>query len=414
MASDVLTGTLSNGMRWIAAHDAGAKSVSFSMLTLAGSRCEPQGKRGLAHLVEHLQFTATQHYTTSELTEQIYDYGGSLNAYTTNDMAVYHCKITPANAERLFAFFSEILFYPLYREEDIEKEKGVVLQEISTRSSNPVAMLAMVLIPQHAWAGTPAETPVGGNEADIRSITRADVLRFVAQYYQPANIVLSIAGQLDGLDIEALFTQYFNYTTHVERAPAIPIALGIIQDKAKQYEIEAGGDDATIAIVFPYDTLKLSKPALALLSAHLFDTMTSRLFLKLRTEMGLIYSVSALSSTLRDVSLFGFVFATKKEKDNVSRVIEASLAELNEIATNGLNERALARAKRYVVESARLELEDSMTLAAFYGEQLLLTGEVRMYDAERIDAVLALTNVEVQYTAAELFTLSRLNLAVVV
>ena len=412
MDHQVKTGILANGMRYVAAHDPGAKSMSFQMLTLAGSRMESPGKLGLAHLCEHLMFDGTaQHPNANDLIAQISEYGGQLNAYTSSDLAVYHAKMTPQHYDLVFSFFSEILYHSLFTDESIEREKNVVLQEIAMRTGNPVAMLAMVLLPQRAWQDTPAAEPVGGREADIRSITRADVLDFVDKMYRPENIVLSMAGNLPPFNVlEKSLDKYFSFNVKNKPMPAVPLAKRIKQDETFTYEMKMSQNDATVAMVFPYMTNRLEK-YVDVLSNVLMDTMSSRLFVELRTKTGLIYSVSPLSNQLRDVGLFGFLFQTENKEEKVAQAANLSLEVLNSLVLQGITEQELARAKTYIEEKHYLALEDTMTLASFYGQELLLKGKIRPY-RELLTETQALTLEDIHYAAGELFSVSRLNLAV--
>jgi len=411
MDHQVSQGTLANGMRWIAAHDSGAKTVSFQMLTLAGSRMDPKGKTGISHLVEHTLFDGTTKHTAEELVTQLSQYGGQLNAYTSNDLAVYHCKLRSEHLERILSFFSEILYESVFSDESIEREKDVVLQEITMRSSSPVSQLAMILIPQKAWKGTPAAEPVGGREADIRSITRKDVLRYVEQMYRPENIVLSIAGNISSLaTLPTLLTQYFSFNVKNRPMPAIPLAKRIRQDETATYSMELNQKDAVVAMTFPYMTERLEK-YVDVLSNVLMDTMNSRLFVELRTKTGLVYSVSPLSNQLRDVGLFGFLFMIDNKPEKVSEATNISLNVVDSIAVNGITADELSRAKTYITEQRLLALEDTMTLASFYGQELLLKGKVRPYQ-EVITEVKNLTLQDIQDAASQLFSISRLNIAI--
>jgi predicted Zn-dependent peptidase len=409
--SHVTQGTLKNGMRWIAAHDAGAKTVAFQMLTLAGSRMESAGKYGLAHLVEHLMFDGTTKHTAQELVTQLSEYGGQLNAYTTNDMAVYHCKLRPEHVEKMFSFFSEILYESTFSDEAIEREKSVVLQEIAMRLGSPVSKLVMDMLPQKAWQGTPAAEPVGGREKDILSVNRKDVLHFVEAMYRPEQIVLSLAGDLSGIkDLPAILTQYFSFNVKNRAMPTIPLAKSIRQDELITYQMELDQKDAVVAMTFPYMTARLEK-YVDVLSNVLMDTMNSRLFIELRTKTGLVYSISPLSTQLRDVGLFGFLFMTENKQEKVTKAANLSLETLNDLVLQGITEVELARAKTYIKEQRLLALEDTMNLASFYGQELLLKGKVRPYQ-QVIEEVEALTLEDIHYAANVLFSISRLNLAI--
>jgi predicted Zn-dependent peptidase len=384
--------------------------MSFQMLTLAGSRMELEGKRGLAHLVEHLLFAGTSKHSANELVQQIYDYGGELNAYTNNDCCVVHCKLRAPHLEHMLSFFSEILYDSIFSDESIEREKKVVLAEIALRTGSPLAMLTMVLLPQRAWVGTPASQPVGGNEADIQSITRNDVVQFVERMYQPQNIVLSVSGNIPS-NIAELLDHYFSYHVESRYMGEIPLATGVKQDQPQNYDTSDNNSDATIALAFPYDTEPFEK-YVGVLSYALIETMSCRVFRKLRTELGLIYSVNTLSNSLRDISIFGFAFRTKNTDQNIKTCIDGSMAILKDVVQNGITVVELDRAKAFIVESMLLGLENTMTLAAYYGEQLLLKDEIVPYN-DRIDEIRTITNDDIRRTASELFTTSRLNLAII-
>lgn len=408
--STVTTGRLKNGMRWVSTSDPTAKSVTFQMLTLAGSRSEPEGKRGMAHLIEHLFFTGTTKHSSSELVQQIHDYGGELNADTGVDSCNYYCKIRSPHLERVLSFFSEVLYQSTFTPEVIENEKEVVLNEIALRTGSPVAMLSSVLLPQRAWVGTPACHPVGGNETDIRSITRDDVLAFIDQMYQPQSIVLSIAGNLPP-NLEALLEKYFSYHVKSRGECLVPLATGVLQTELQTYGVSNGTDDAVIAIAFPYSTVELEK-YIRVLNYVLVDTMSSRLFKKLRSELGLIYAVVPISNELRDVGMFGFSVTTKNSDKNVKSCVDESLKILKEVALNGITEIELNQAKAYLVESKLLALEDSSTLANYYGEQLLMRKEFMPYN-EGIEELKRLRLEELRWACKRLFVDERMNLAII-
>ena len=409
--SDVMQGTLPNGMRWIAVSDPGAKSLSFQMLTLAGSRMDPPGKSGLAHVCEHIMFDGTTKHTAEELVTQLSQYGGELNAYTSNDVAVYHAKMRGEYLERMVSFFSEILYESVFSEESIEREKEVVLQEVSMRTGSPASSLSTILIPERAWRDTPAAEPVGGREEDIRSITRTDVLHFVEQMYRPEHIVLSLAGDIkDSNGLPALLEQYFNFQVKSTPMPTIYLAKSIRQDETEVYRMNMNQSDALISLSFPYMTERLEK-YIDVVSNVLMDTMNSRLFVELRTKTGLVYSVSSISTQLRDVGLFGFSFTIANNEGKISQATNLCLDVLDNIVIYGITHDELIRAKTYITEQKLLALEDTMSLSSFYGQELLLKGKVRSYQ-ESIDEIRSLTLNDIHHATGQLFSVSRLNLAI--
>lgn len=408
--STVTTGTLKNGMRWVGTSDLTAKSITFQLLTLAGSRSEPMGKKGMAHLIEHLFFTGTTKHSASELVQQIYDYGGELNADTGVDSCNYYCKIRAPHLERVLAFFSEILYESTFTPESIQNEIEVVLNEVSMRTGSPVAMLSSVILPQKAWVGTPACHPVGGTEADLRSITREDVIAFVEQMYQPHTIVLSVAGNIPK-NIEALLEKHFSYHVKSRGECYVPLAEGIFQNQLQTYNVSNGTDDSVIVIAFPYTTRELEK-YVPVLSHVLVDTMSSRLFKRLRSELGLTYAVVSISSELRDVGLFGFTVTTKSSDVNIKACVDESLKILKAVAEEGITEVELSRAKAFIVEGKLLALEDSGTLARYYGEQVLMEKELVAYN-ESIEELRGIGLEEVREAGKRLFVEERLNLAII-
>jgi len=408
--STVTTGTLKNGMRWVGTSDLTAKSITFQLLTLAGSRSEPVGKKGMAHLIEHLFFTGTTKHSASELVQQIYDYGGDLNADTGVDSCNYYCKIRSPHLERVLAFFSEILYESTFTPESIQNEVEVVLNEVSMRTGSSVAMLSAVVLPQIAWVGTPACHPVGGTEQDLRSITREDVVAFIEQMYQPHTIVLSVAGNIPR-NIEALLEKYFSYHVKSRGECYVPLAEGIFQTQLQTYNVSNGTDDSVVVIAFPYTTKELEK-YIPVLSHVLVDTMSSRLFKRLRSELGLTYAVISISSELRDVGLFGFTVTTKNSDANIKACVEESLKILREVAEEGITEVELSRAKAFIVEGKLLALEDSGTLARYYGEQVLMGKELVAYN-EAIDELRGMGLKEVREAGKRLFVEERLNLAII-
>lgn len=407
----MLSGELPNGLRYIINPDSTAKTLSLQLLVLAGSRTEPQGQRGLAHLVEHLLFDGTEAHNTSSLLQQVYDYGGELNAYTNTDLAVFHCKMRGIHIERMLSFFSEILYTSLFSEEDIQREKEIVLQEVSMRTSAPAAYLALVHFPQTAWRGTPAEQPVGGNREEILALTRDQVLDFVHSRYCPQNIVLSLSGQVDGIGAVPLLKHYFNLTPKITSCPSPQWAMYIPQQHQQVLEEgRRGKGDAVVAMAFPYMTYQ-HEHAIEVLNSLLIDTMNSRLFVRLRTQLALVYSVESCHSQLADVSLFGFAFTVKNNHELIQRCLTEATNILENLKTVDVSQEELDRAVSFVQESKLLALEDSMVKAAYYGEQLLLKKEVKNYEQE-IENLDLLQPMDIRKTCVQLFANERLNLAV--
>lgn len=443
-----VVGRLPNGVRWVTTTTPNHATVSFQVLVRAGSRYEPAQYTGLAHVVEHLCFTGTPEYTALELTRLLSIYGAEINAYTNSEMAVYHCKVVPEYLAATLRLYGQMLFETMITAETLATEKEVVLREVGQRLGHPMGYLSMVLLPQYAWEGTADARPVGGTPPEIAGVTPQVVQRFMAEYYTPANVVIAVSGAVPA-DIVALLEDAFGgYTVHpcfwqlpgeerarirqglanrshadtgewteeIPRSPPQhachhPQPMAVIQQAhTREYTFPLSGGDAIIALSFPYDTAQY-KTAAALLSYLLLETMGARLLANLRMQRGLVYEVTPLSVILSEVALFGFSFQVANDDAVIDEAIDATLHELHRLRHEPVALDELRHAQQALAARARLHLEDSMTLAAYYGPQLMHGQPLRLYPEETME-ILQFTPAGLQCAALTLFAPSRLNIAV--
>ena len=189
--------TLDNGLRIVTAPMPGTRSVSVSLYVGAGSRYERPEEAGISHLIEHLVFKGTERRPTAqEISEIIDGVGGVMNAGTDREMTVYYAKVARPHFERAADVLADMLRHPLMLDEELEKERKVVIEELASITDSP-AQLVDVLLDSTMWPDQPLGRDVAGTEASVSALTRDGTLDYLHRQYVPNNIVVAVAGAIE-------------------------------------------------------------------------------------------------------------------------------------------------------------------------------------------------------------------------
>ena len=194
---------LENGLRVVAEYIPHFPSVSVGLWIGAGSMYETQEESGLSHFVEHMLFKSTENRTTKEIAVEMDALGGQVNAFTSKECTCYYAKVIGDHLDRAMNLLSDLLLHAKMEEEDFEKERGVILEEIAMGEDTPED-LVYDLLAEAYFGDHPLARPILGTHDQIASVTRAQLLDFRRKHYRPDNTVLAIAGQFDLEQFRAL------------------------------------------------------------------------------------------------------------------------------------------------------------------------------------------------------------------
>ena len=400
---------LPNGLRVILAPLTSFKSVTAIVLCGAGSRYETKQTNGISHFLEHMFFKGTKtRPSTSDIAHTLDSIGADYNAFTGKESTAYYIKAASHHLPLMLDMLSDMLWESKLDGAEIKKERGVIIEEINLYEDTPMRRIGEIY-EQLLWGDQPLGWDIGGRKEVIRSLTRADFVRYTKDYYLPSNLVLSIAGHFSKKSLLALLDKHFSRKIIGKVRAYQPV--GERQHKPALKVAFKKTDQAHLVVGFR--GLSASHPDrynLAILATILGGGMSSRLFINVREKRGLAYYVNASPWGYHDTGTLAA--AAGVDLKRIEEAIAVILVEFAQIAAKKVSERELKKAKEYIKGGAILSWEDSRTVANAYGSDELLEGSIRTQEEvlTKIDAVKA---EDVLRVAKFLFTNSKLNLAVI-
>ena len=401
--------TLDNGLRIILTALPAVKSVTAIVLCGAGSRYEKKETNGISHFLEHMFFKGTKmRPTASDISHALDELGADYNAFTGKETTGYHIKAASQYLPLLIDMLSDMLWNSKFDHAEIEKERGVIIEELNLYEDTPMRRVAEIF-EQLLWGNQPLGWDIGGDKEVIRKIQRKDFINYINGRYTPNNMVLSIAGYFNKQKAIDLAKKYFGHKKGHEVGGFLPVSEN--QKKPAAKVVYKKTDQAHL--VLGVRGIKLGHPdryIAAVLATILGGGMSSRLFINVREKRGLAYYVRADNESYLDTG--ALMAAAGVDLKRIEDAIKVILAEFALIAKVKVTEKELKKAKEYIKGRVILSWEDSRTSAVSYGSDELLEGQVRTLDEElkRIDEV---TAEDIQRVAQFLFTESKLNLAVI-
>ena len=398
----------SNGLRVLTSHMPHTQSVSIVFYVGAGSRYETKEEAGISHFVEHMCFKGTPRRPTSkEISETIEGLGGVLNAATDRELTTYWCKVPSTHFQLALDVLADIIHEPLFDPEEVEKERHVILEELSMSYDIP-SYRADMLIDEVMWPDQPLGRDVGGSRESVTAITRDMLMQYMQRQYTLPNLVVSIAGNIPHDEmVEAVDLHFRDRTSH---EPSAWFPAEDSQSEPRMSLERRKTEQAHICIaVKGLSSTHPDRYALDLLNGVLGDGMSSRLFLELREKQSLVYDVHTTTSHLKDCGTF--IAYAGVEPKNARKAIQSVLSELHRIK-EGIPEDELHKAREYLKGRLVLRMEDTRSVAAWLGAQELLHGQVLTVEQvlARVDVI---TPEDVQRVANDLLVTEKLSMAVV-
>src|ERR1700676_1895132 len=205
---DIDSTTLPNGVRVVTEQMPHVRSVSLGIWIGTGSRCETPEENGLSHFIEHMVFKGTTHRSAEDIARSVDSIGGGLDAFTAKEMVSYNTKVLDEHLPLAFDVLADMVLNPLFREDDIEKEKGVILEELKMEVDNPEYLLHEIFS-SNFWKGHALGRPILGTKQTIRAFDRDKVEKYYKQFYGPSNILITAAGNLSHRKLVKLAEEKF-------------------------------------------------------------------------------------------------------------------------------------------------------------------------------------------------------------
>jgi len=362
----------------------GVRSAAVGVWVHAGSVYESADEMGVSHLLEHMVFKGTERRTAREIALALERLGGSLDAYTTREHTSFQTRTLDEHVDAALDVLADLVLHPLLREEDLELEREVVLEEISTVEDTPDD-LVFDLHAQALWGDHPYGFSILGTRESVGSLRAADLKRLHRRAYCRQNILVAAAGHISHEHVVARVAELFGDAPSGERARR-PAPAPAVEPR----EVRVERATAQTHVVFGTRTFGHGDPrryALVLLSNAFGGGMSSRLFQRVREELGLAYAVYSFQSFYADSGQVGVYVGTRPE--SADRAVEVVREELAKVAREGLTAQELEDAKGQVKGQLMLSLESSGArlhrLAGFalYDEPFLTLDEL----IARVEAV---------------------------
>lgn len=402
--------TLSNGIQLITAHRADTQAVTVLVLVKIGSRYEPLELNGVSHFIEHLLFKGTVKRPSSQHLSRLLDgIGAEYNAFTGKDHTGYYVKAAAEHLTLALDVLSDMFFNSLFDEKEMNKERGVIAEEINMYSDNPL-MLIGDIFENSIYEGHQLGRKISGPKEVIQKVSRGQLVEFYKDYYYRNQIIVGVAGNFNQSVVKKIVTRYFS--NKQVKAAKRPFAKFSSQQKSPRVNLHYK-DTAQVQLALGFPSFKNTDPrvyALSLLAIILGGNMSSRLFTEIREKRGLAYFVKAGSDSYEDTG--SLIIQAGLELNSLAKAITTILAELKKVTNLGVTTAELARAKEFLKGKFVLQLEDSANLIGWICEQQLLTGKIATPE-QKLKKIMAVTLAEVKQVAGQVMDFSKTNLALI-
>ncbi len=397
-----------SGLKIVSEKIHGFKSVSLGAFLLKGTRDEPENLEGITHFIEHMIFKGTLNRTPYEISKEVEDRGGMLPIFTAKEMIAVYSKILGEDIGIAVDVIGDLFSHPLFKKDDIEKEKKVVLEEYKEFMDDPDenlhSMVYESLFPEH-----PLSKEILGTEESIRRFTRENVLNYWLSISLPENILIIAAGDVEHEKFVKYIHDHFKLkkTNKTKKRKSFPFKKPLIKKKVYPHLRQ-------IQCLLAFRTFGFTDERryhLMISNSIIGGNMSSRLFQKLREEEGLVYTISSFVDFHSDTGIFGVSFTV--DPKNIKKTFNILLRELKDIKNKGLKEDEIERAKSFSLGNLAISLENTST-------RLLRLANLEVYIGEYIDVDTVIQKVkglnikEVNDTLNEIMNTDRMGISMCV
>jgi len=401
--------TLKNGLRIITVFQRATQAVTVLVLVKTGSKYEKKEISGISHFLEHIYFKGTKKRPSSlAIAETLDKLGGIYNAFTSQEYTGYFAKVSASHFELALDWVSDIFLNSTLPEKELQKEKGVIIEEINMRQDHPmeyVQTLWMNLL----YGDQPAGWDIAGTKETVSNISRQKLLNYMNSQYVASNTIISIAGRIDKKLALEKTKKYFSKIKTTK-----PEGKAKVRDRQSQANLllESKKTDQT-HLCLGARAFNLFHPfryVQEVLAVILGGMMSSRLFEEIRSKLGIAYYISTAAESNPDT---GFLFTQAGFDNNqLEKGISTILKEYKKISQRKVPQKELKKAKDYLKGKTTLLLESSDAQASFYAGQELLENKILTPEQifKKIDKI---RENDILKVAREIFKPEKLNLALI-
>ena len=403
---------LSNNLSTLLIDTGSFPTLTMMVLVGAGSRYEHKKNNGIAHFFEHMVFKGSQKYPSSyDISSTIEGFGGQFNAFTSKDHTGYWVKAPNEHFETVSSVLSDMILHPLLVPEEIEREKGVIVEEINMHQDVPAQKVSDVF-DELIFEDHPLGYDIAGTPKTVRSFTKKTFTDYLSSYYHPSNTTIVVAGGLENIQkYTDIITEHFGRWEDRAKKEAAKFTF---DQSSPQISVKTNsGEQAHICV--GYRAFAFTDPRrypLSALSTILGGGMSSRLFLEVRERRGLCYYVSTGRDLYHDTGYIVTQAGVSPDKKKVNEAIKVIIGEHMRIAEGHISDTDIDRAKALLKGRLLLSLEDSHTVASLYGTRKLLYGDMPEI-AEILSSIDEVSKEQIVSVAKDLFVENGMNIAAV-
>ena len=398
--------TFDNGLRLIVKQMPGLMSVSMGIIVHTGASVETDCEDGISHFIEHMMFKGTKTRSAFRISDEMDAIGAQMNAYTSKDVTCYYAKSTTGHAGKAFEILSDLFLNSIFPEDEIVREKGVIIEEINMNDDTPDD-LCLDLLSKAFYGERGYGRNILGPRENVNSFTKKDIEKYMSRRYTAGNIVISMAGNIEPAYAEELVARYF---TGLPKKPTEKIAVKVeypAQSLFRKKDIE----QIHIGFAFPsvkrYDRLF---DATQILNSVLGGSMSSRLFQKVREELGLAYTVYSYLSSYEETG--SLVVYSGVNAGNYLKSVEAVFDCIEDIKRKNISKEEFMRGKEQLTSSLVFAQESTSSQMLLYGKELIYSGKVYDFE-ERVNKISSVTLDDIMAATECNFNRDKLAVAVV-
>lgn len=388
---------LPNGMIIVTEPMPHVRSISVGIWLRTGSRSESSARGGLAHFTEHMVFKGTERRTAEEIARSVDSIGGMMDAFTAKEMVSFNTKVLDEHLPIAWDVLADLALRPLFDEEEVNREKQVVLEEIKMDQDNPESVVHELLI-QNFWSGHALGRPILGTPETVREFSRAALVEGHRDWYVPKNMIVTAAGHIEHAHLVELVTREFGGLASGNATPSTAAP-----DPHSTFASQTKGELEQVHVCVGAPSTRLAderRYAVAVLNTILGGGMSSRLFQNIREKQGLAYAVFSEVSPYSDAGLLTVYAGTSLE--HAGKVLGLIGDEFRALKDETVTAEELRRAKDHLKGSMVLSLESTSARMSNLARQEMYFGRFFTTD-EILAAVEAVTREDVLAAANEFF-----------
>jgi len=408
MLMDVVVTSLQNGIRVITSRVPRVESVTFGIWVGVGARYENKNVAGISHFIEHLLFKGTKKRSAKTISSEIEGYGGYLNAFTQEENTCYYARVASDRLPRSMEVLADMYQNPLLAEDEIIKERGVIIEEIMMYRDQPQQVVQEMLT-DALWKGHSLGRPIIGYPETLVKMDRGVICGFKEKTYLPSNTVCAFAGNVDHDECVKMVEQLLGsqHKKNLPQCQGVTSSTGQKSIVLQKKDIEQTHAAIGIRIFGRHDRRRY---ALRLLNVMLGENMSSRLFQVVREKNGLAYSVHSSVHLFDDSG--AMVISAGLDRKRTQMAVELIVRELQKLKNMAVGKKELKMAKEYVIGQIKLGLEGTTSQMMWIGDNLMSYGGF-VPPEDVIDKISAVSRDDIGTLARDVFKASKTSMAMV-